>query len=140
MIDMQQLRARRPPTVLLMAAAMALLLRTVVPAGYMPAPLTSGWPVQICPDGLPVGAIAALLGQAHAHHHHGHSASSDDPAALPEQCELGAGFAASAAVSGVSLQTPGQFPLPLGLPIPSTDLAGNERPAFRPRAPPERLS
>lgn len=134
---MQQLGYRRPPTVLLMAAALTLLLRTLVPAGYMPAPLTNGWPVQICPDGLPLAAVEALLGQAHDHHHHGGHADAGNDTAMPEQCELGAGFAASAAVAGISLQIPAQRPSPARFIPPPAHTALSERPAFRPRAPPE---
>lgn len=134
---MQRPRHRRPPTSLLLAAALTLLLRTLVPAGYMPAPLTSGWPVQICPDGLPLAAVEALLGQAHGHHHHGGDPASGDDTAMPEQCELGAGFAASAAVAGISLQIPAQRPSPARFIKPPAHTSLDELPAFRPRAPPK---
>lgn len=45
-----------------------LLLRALVPVGYMPATLASGWPVQLCPDGMSAEAMTALLGQSHQHH------------------------------------------------------------------------
>lgn len=39
---------------------LALALRAVVPAGYMPAPLESGAPFHVCPSTLPAGAYALL--------------------------------------------------------------------------------
>ena len=47
------------------------LLRALVPAGFMPAPLASGSPVQLCPQGLSSVEVAALFGQHHqpGHHH-----------------------------------------------------------------------
>lgn len=50
-----------------------LLVQGAMPAGYMPASVSSGWPVMLCPEGLPAGFLtirpssdaAAML---HAHH------------------------------------------------------------------------
>ncbi|MFK7915321.1 MAG: hypothetical protein AB8B93_15515 [Pseudomonadales bacterium] len=84
-----------------------LLLRVLVPVGYMPAALADGWPVQLCPDGLSSAAMTALLGEQHQHHkmhsmvsmshegahHEGHMMAADPaPAAqaVPGQCDLAA--------------------------------------------------
>jgi hypothetical protein len=138
----------------LVVLAVAGLLRLLVPAGYMPAPLSSGWPVQICPSGLPDSAIQALLGQSqHSHHHHHHqignapdSALSSDGTssadagamAMPQPCELGTGFAGAIAPST------GVVTLPVATRIVTwhRQLASTPdlylRTAFRSRAPPHR--
>lgn len=106
-------RAAQPLVILALLAAV--LLRVAVPVGYMPAPVASGWPVQLCPDGLSAEVMVALFGPAHQHHaapaphaHHQHSAAgpiapADDAAtevsqALAQHCPLAA-FAALAVVS-----------------------------------------
>lgn len=69
------------------ALIVVLLLHSLAPGGYMPASIATGWPVMLCPDGLPDGFLAALSQHprpapastpvpepvhpaAHAHHHH----------------------------------------------------------------------
>ncbi|MEQ8857466.1 MAG: hypothetical protein RIC56_02355 [Pseudomonadales bacterium] len=93
-----------------LALGAALLLRVLVPAGYMPAALADGWLLQLCPDGLPAATVQALLGPSHQHHEH-HApphgapndlAAADDAIAVPDQCELG-GFAMAAIVDAAGL-------------------------------------
>ena len=55
----------------------ALVLRFAIPAGYMPAELSGGWYLMICPHGLPQTAITALYGGAHSHHHDHESAQAE---------------------------------------------------------------
>ena len=85
---------RSTRTVLFALTALALFARVLVPAGYMPAPVGSGWPVQLCGDGIPASVMAELLGlhNNHQQHHHHHHAAHDHGEA-PQECELGAGFA-----------------------------------------------
>lgn len=145
--------AERRRTCVLFALAAAGLLRLLVPAGYMPAPLSSGWPVQICPDGLPASAVHALLGQSHHHHHHHHlgkpaagTASTLDGAtsaeagamAMPQPCELGAGFAGAIGLNAGALTLPALAQVATWhRPSPSTpDL--RLLTAFLSRAPPHR--
>jgi len=79
-------------------ALLALLLRVLVPAGYMPAALASGWYLSLCPHGMPNPAAVAALGHSmhHDHAQHGHD---HDAAQGPDQCELGSGFALLAMVA-----------------------------------------
>jgi hypothetical protein len=71
-----------------------MLLRILVPAGYMPGALTSGWYLVLCPDGISSSVMAVLMGESSHHHHHmpqGESGSSADNDY--KQCDLGSGFA-----------------------------------------------
>jgi hypothetical protein len=43
-------------------ALLAFLLRLLVPLGTMPAALSDGWFLKLCPDGLPAQVMARLLG------------------------------------------------------------------------------
>ena len=61
-------RTLRPQIFLALAAT--LLLRAMIPAGFMPAAIGAGFPLQVCPSGLPDGALARLAGEHAAHHHH----------------------------------------------------------------------
>ena len=54
--------------VAVLAFAFALVLQSLAPPGYMAGSLEDGWPVVLCPEGLPVG----FLGLSHSHHHHHH--------------------------------------------------------------------
>ncbi len=76
----RQFSSRRPPYPLATILLLALLLRALIPAGYMPSadrPFT----LDLCPDGLPT----ALL--AHSPHAHATSSSQDS---YPEHAALGA--------------------------------------------------
>jgi len=63
-------RILRPQIILALAAT--LLLRAMIPAGFMPAAIGAGFPLQVCPSGLPDGALARLAGEHAGHHHHAH--------------------------------------------------------------------
>lgn len=54
----------------------------------MPADISGGWYLEICPDGLTPAAMQVLMGEHH-HHHQG----VDDQATNLVFCDLGAGFA-----------------------------------------------
>ncbi|MEM1187283.1 MAG: hypothetical protein AAGI72_02085 [Pseudomonadota bacterium] len=55
-------------------AVAVLLVQVLVPRGYMPASLASGWFVALCPDGLTTPEMVVLIGaqQSQDQHHHGH--------------------------------------------------------------------
>ena len=74
-----------------------LLLRVLVPAGFMPTDVSGGWYLEICPDGLTPAAMQVFMGDDHQyHHHHGHHNHADNAeSANPVFCDLGAGFASA---------------------------------------------
>jgi hypothetical protein len=121
---------------------MALVVRALIPVGFMPSserPFT----VQICPDGFP----PQLLGPEHgSHHHHGagyehnsrdsHGGTHQHDPSLAEHCAfaMAAGMGpAPHGIAGVPPIEPSMAPL-LSLPRPLSEV-----PRFRipqPRAPP----
>ena len=88
----------------LVTFALALVLQSLAPPGYMAGSLDDGWPVVLCPEGLPAG----FLGHAHHHHEHGgdnarqeHTRPAHSPAHSPDRgldghCPLGGMLDASA--------------------------------------------
>lgn len=65
-------RARKDLFRPLMLLSAAVLLRGIVPAGYMPAAVGSGFLFELCPEGVPAGFMQLLSGVAgHDHHDHG---------------------------------------------------------------------
>jgi len=69
----------------------SLLLRMLIPAGYMPAAFGNGWPITLCEHGMPSGMFAVQ------HHHHGDAA---EPDAVPlDSCAFGASAAVYAPAS-----------------------------------------
>jgi hypothetical protein len=122
---------------LLSLALLGLLLRVAVPAGYMPASVSGGWYLQLCPDGVPATVMAALSGHAHAHHqeHDG-----GDAGRSYVQCDLGTGLS-----NAVALQQPfGVSPSPAidspQLPAIVSRLEHTSLRAYRSRAPPSFIS
>jgi hypothetical protein len=67
-------------------ASLALLLRIVIPVGFMPSGISGGWYLELCPDGMPEHVMVALYGEHHAHH----GAASDN---LFFECDYGNGAA-----------------------------------------------
>lgn len=45
-----------------------MLLRVVIPVGFMPSGITGGWYLELCPDGMPEQVMVAIFGEHHAHH------------------------------------------------------------------------
>ncbi len=131
-------------------ALCALLLRALVPSGYMAAPLADGWPWQLCPSGMASASFAVLLGDrvdnsnhdlselpsaGHAHHAehsgaHPHASDEPDPA-----CGLGAGFAALAQAPFAAPATPEMVSVVLDLKIQLAQPRAPPR-RYNPRAPP----
>ena len=74
----------------MLAVSLVLVLQSLAPPGYMAGSLENGWPVVLCPKGLP----DAFLGHA-AHHHHESAAGAED-LPLDGHCPLGSVFDKSA--------------------------------------------
>lgn len=73
------LRLNRSPLTHAMFA-LALLVRGMAVPGYMAG--DSGWPVQLCPEGLSSASVALIFGSGdhhHVHHHAHHSPAGIDP-------------------------------------------------------------
>jgi hypothetical protein len=112
----------------------ALVLRALVPAGFMPA---AGHPfsLEICPDGFPTQLLHYGMSHGHGMHHSGGAPHSHD-AARSEHCL----FAALANAGPATHALVVQLPLDSSL-VPLFDTAGAvfRTPRFRiqqPRAPP----
>ena len=73
-----------------LAVSLVLVLQSLAPPGYMAGSLNDGWPVVLCPKGLP----DAFLGHA-AHHHHEMAPGAED-LPLDGHCPLGSVFDESA--------------------------------------------
>lgn len=85
-----QAQRKRSAPVGIYSLALIFLLRSLVPAGFMPAALASGSPIQLCPQGLSPGVIAVLFDH-HQQHHHAHHGHVPDQASQGEEfnCPLG---------------------------------------------------
>jgi hypothetical protein len=91
------------------ALLIALFVRALIPAGFMPAmdrPLS----FQICPDGYPAQLLRQAAHDAHAHHHHdtsepSHSGPHTHGIASGEHCV----FAAVAGVASFTFNAPFVF-------------------------------
>lgn len=99
-------------TPLLMLSA-ALLLRAVIPAGYMPAAAGSGLLFEFCPEGVPSEFMQVLSGDtAHDHGHSGHSDHSSDT----HHCPVGHLLLSAAAVD----DAPQPIVVPATVPVTTT--------------------
>ena len=54
-------------SVALCAVSLALLLQCLAPPGYMAGSLDDGWPVVLCPEGLPAGFLGGHEARTHVH-------------------------------------------------------------------------
>ena len=121
---------RRKPALLLVAA---LLLRAVIPAGYMPAAVGSGLWFELCPEGLPAEFAELLTGDT-AHHHHG-DADSENAGDDAHQCAVGHMLLSAAAMDSTSQAAE----LTLELPPATTSIysfTSRSRTYYQSRAPP----
>jgi len=85
-------------------ALSGVLLRILVPAGFMPADVGDGWYLKLCPDGMPASTMVALFGHHHHHHADGHADGQEEHfAADMLQCDLGGGLSADTVAYGVQL-------------------------------------
>ena len=70
-----------------------LLVQGAMPAGYMPASVDSGWPVMLCPEGLPEGFLSPMSGAGpQALHHAHHIPAGHDSAHGPTPSDLNASY------------------------------------------------
>jgi len=114
-------------------ALLAFLLRLVVPLGTMPAALSDGWFLQLCPDGLPGPVMARLLGETHHHHHHD-GANADT---TPVRCDLGNALSGEAIKpDGLIAADPEPRVSERGSSPDTSFRDGRFLPPFRSRAPP----
>ncbi len=112
----------------------AFLLRLLVPSGYMPASVDSGWPLQLCGNGIPAAVMAHLTG-AH-HHHHAHNHAHGGTGSKPEHCDLGGGFAADTVLASMEVDDAAPPAALMPLPLPRVPGQSSAYPAQQPRAPP----
>jgi hypothetical protein len=119
------------------AALAAIVLRVLVPAGYMSAPLAGDWFLVLCPDDLPA-AVATLLTGADDHHHHHHDPADADGKPAFGQCELGAGLAVAVAVAASAALEAPTSPDPEHAQSPRAALAFLTHAPYHSRAPPAR--
>lgn len=69
----------------LLVFGLSVVVRMLIPTGYMPAAIGDGWPVTLCQHGMPHGLFADA--------HHRHHADSDKTATLWDTCTFGASSA-----------------------------------------------
>ena len=81
---------------LFIAVGIALILQSLAPAGYMPGSLSAGWPVVLCPEGLPAG----FLEHPHSHHNHDNASATDESV---QYCPLGSAIDKTSTVLAVAL-------------------------------------
>ena len=74
------------------AAVLIVLVQSMYPSGFMPSSLADGWPMALCPQGLPMGFLSD-------DHHHGHLQHGDQQqrSQLGEFCPIGCGLDVKAA-------------------------------------------
>lgn len=122
----------RSSSLALVCVSLALLLQCLAPPGYMAGSLEDGWPVVLCPEGLPAG----YLGHDQHHHHDADGTGSTHDLSLDGHCPLGSMFDASAAALALSTSDKVEqsgFNDTSGYPPP---LLKRSYPAHRSRAPP----
>jgi len=85
---------------LLWLCGIMLLAGSLAPPGYMPGSIADGWPVVLCPEGLPPGFLSS---QNHHEHHHNHPGASDNAGSTDvdrhSYCPLGSALDKPATVS-----------------------------------------
>ena len=86
-------QSRRISVVVFFSVSLVLLLQSLAPPGYMAGSVKNGWPVVLCPEGLPAGFFG------HAQHHHNQEESGSHDQSLGAHCPLGSVLDASATFS-----------------------------------------
>ncbi|MCK5326934.1 MAG: DUF2946 family protein [Woeseiaceae bacterium] len=122
--------SRRNGTLISLLLLGGMLLRAVIPAGYMPASMGSGLLFELCPDGLPSGVSFASVGHDHAGHH------GDSGKSASDHCDLG--HLLSGAVidaSSLDVAVAAISPETVDWAIATTPMRVRT-PAYSPRAPP----
>ncbi|MDJ0760886.1 MAG: hypothetical protein QNJ19_15945 [Woeseiaceae bacterium] len=77
---------RRPASILLPILVIGLMMRALIPAGYMPGSADGGPWFVLCPDSLPMSMNMAHRDSGHHHHHHDHKDSPES--ALSGDCSF----------------------------------------------------
>lgn len=108
-----------------------LVLRVAVPAGFMPTNLDDGWFLKLCPDGMSMSVMMALLG--HDHHHHHQGTTDSEPY---QQCDLGGSLADEDALTTGEQFTTNGFAALAQAQSPHDLLLASTASAFQARAPP----
>jgi hypothetical protein len=132
-----RLRKRRRRWALL--ALPALLLRALIPVGFMPVATADGFSIEFCPDAGPLPAAASAAADPHAHHHHHteggpdrSSASHHAPCPFAASATLAAAPEAAAVAAPPALErAPGEADVSARAFVPSIVRAQS------PRAPPD---
>lgn len=122
-------KVRRLHWSLLMAA---IVLRAVIPLGYMPGNLLAGEFMVLCPTGLPAHTS---LASAHAHH-------GDDAAMLDadQACPIGAALKQAALPPDITFAAQLARYVPQPERVLRTSFRSRTAQAYRSRAPPQHLS
>jgi hypothetical protein len=127
---LHRFRARRRRWALL--ALPALLLRALVPVGFMPVASAEGLSVEMCPDAAPLPP-----GYHHHHHHPGGGAPDGSFAAHHTPCLFAASATLAAAPEGAALLAPREAEFsPTGADLEARDFVPSIVRAQSPRAPP----
>jgi len=110
--------------------SLALLLQSLAPPGYMAGSVDAGWPVVLCPEGLPAGFLPH---DAHGHHHE--QADGGRDLSLGGHCPLGSVMDASAGIASAPADAGASSPVLAARRYPAPALAARSltHPA---RAPP----
>ena len=74
--------------------SVALLLQSLAPPGYMAGSIDAGWPVILCPEGLPAGFLA----HGEHGHHHDETGGGED-VSIDGHCPLGSVLDASTSLA-----------------------------------------
>jgi hypothetical protein len=126
--DMSAARSNRALT---LALAGALLLRAIIPIGYMPAGADSGSWFALCPEMSPAGFIAILSGHDPHNHHDQHG----DDAADDHRCPIGHMLLSAAVVADTwevaAIRVVASFSVP-----PPTSYSSLTRTNYHSRGPP----
>jgi hypothetical protein len=118
-------------TPLLLLSA-ALLLRAVIPAGYMPANAGSGLLFEFCPEGVPAEFMRIVGGNSNHHHSHAHHGESvgDD-----HHCPVGHLLLSAAAVDD-NWQMDARITASIPVAVFSDSYESASRTHYRSRGPP----
>jgi hypothetical protein len=83
---------------MVLTVSLALFLQILTPAGFMAGSIDDGWPVVLCPEGLPAGFLANGHDSDDAHHHHATDGATEG-SAVDSACLFGSALDGSVAVS-----------------------------------------
>lgn len=100
-MGLRSLKEVRRPLLLFVYAA--LVCRLLIPAGYMPAALGEGWPIQVCDSGFPQGPLSQDSGHDDHHDHHDPDGSHE---LAWEHCSFGVLLSLAAIDGDSGLQVP----------------------------------